>query len=104
MAANEALFKSGHPLTARYTPSGADVLPGEVIVVGDIPVIPHLAIPDGEPGAVAVRGGIYTCTAGEELDPGDKVYCPTLTPTRYMNPVSAYKSSVCWIYRSEACI
>lgn len=73
MAANEALFQKGCPEMADYAP-GADVPAGEVIVLVNYVVVPHLALKNGVKGSVAIGKGIYECTADGALAAGDKVY------------------------------
>ncbi len=73
MAANEAVFQKGSPLTADYLP-GADIPAGEVIVLVNFPVVPHLALKNGVKGTVAVGKAIYECTADGALAAGDKIY------------------------------
>jgi predicted RecA/RadA family phage recombinase len=73
MAANEALFQKGDPLMADYLP-GADIPAGEVIVLANFTVIPHLALKNAIKGSVAAGKGIYECTADGALAAGDKVH------------------------------
>src|SRR5690606_20508251 len=67
-------FRHGDPRQIDYTPSGADVDAGEVVVVGNTPMVAHLPITDGELGALAVGGGVYRLTAAGAIDNGDPVY------------------------------
>lgn len=69
----EASFRHGDPVMCDYTPS-ADVSAGDVIVVGDVPVIAHTDIPKDTLGAVAVGGGVYQCIADGAISAGTKVY------------------------------
>lgn len=55
----KAQFVHGNPRMLDYTPSGADVAAGDVLVIGDTIQIAHLNIPDGELGALAAGGGVY---------------------------------------------
>lgn len=72
----EAVFKRGNPVFSDYTPSGADIEAGAVVVVGVTPRVAHRKIEDGQFGSLAVRGGVYTFakTAGSALTDGAKVY------------------------------
>lgn len=58
MSLTYAQLVSGTPLMVDYTP-GADVSAGDVVVVGDQPMVAHLDIPSGRLGSLAVAGGIY---------------------------------------------
>lgn len=75
----EARFVAGNPLMVDYTPSGAPVALGEVVVVGDTVLVCHRPIADGALGAVAACGGVYEMTAGEAIAAGKKVYFNTTT-------------------------
>lgn len=70
----QATFRHGSPLQVDYTPSGADVAAGQVVIVGDVPMIAHHAIEDGELGAVAAMGGVYQVVANEAIAVGKPVY------------------------------
>lgn len=70
----EAQFKSGCPEMVDYTPSGADVSAGQVVVTNDTPRIAHRDIADGDLGALAARGGVYKCTADGAIGADKKVY------------------------------
>jgi Uncharacterized conserved protein (DUF2190) len=80
MAQNEAVLKSGRPLTIDYTP-GADAGSGEVIPnlgatgvgAGGI-VIAHGPLLNGIPGAVAIGGGIYEASFDAAIAFGVIVY------------------------------
>jgi predicted RecA/RadA family phage recombinase len=67
-------FLHGTPLFVDYTPSGAAVAAGAVVVVGSVPFVCHGRIEDGVKGALAARGGVYQCVADGNLTPGAKVY------------------------------
>lgn len=70
----DAIFHHGSPLMVDHTPSGADVEAGDVVVVGDLPLVAHLDIADGKTGALAAGGGVYQVTAGGAAAAGKKVY------------------------------
>ncbi len=70
----DAIFKHGDPTMMDYVPDGSDVAAGDVIVTDDAAVVAHLAIKDGETGAVATGGGSYEMTAAVELGIGVFVY------------------------------
>lgn len=73
----EAIFVSGEPRFMDYTPSGADVAAGEVVIIEDTPYVAHALIPDGELGALAVEGGVYDLlkdgTSGPDIAQGEGV-------------------------------
>lgn len=67
-------FKSGDVQSDDYTPS-SDVAAGEVIVLGNIPYVAHVAIPANTLGALAARGGVYEGISDGSIDtPGAPVY------------------------------
>lgn len=76
----DAVFSHGDQvLQLDYTPSGANVAGGEVVVVGAAPsikpMIAHRAIIDGELGALADHGGVYDMVSdGTVVGPADEVY------------------------------
>src|SRR5690606_17968318 len=67
----------GNPLMIDYTPSGADVSAGDVVMVGDYPCVAHKDIADGELGALAAGGGVYILekdgTTGPVFSAGEDV-------------------------------
>lgn len=69
----QADFKHGGPLMVDHTPSSA-VTAGDVVVIGEYPLVAHVDIAADALGALAAGGGVYKCTADADLDPGDKVY------------------------------
>lgn len=73
----EARYVSGPVTMMDYTPSGADVAAGEIILVGDYTGIAHLPIAKGELGALAIDGGIYEVvkdgTGGPTFNQGDYI-------------------------------
>lgn len=71
--ANQAVFKHGTPRMVDYTP-GSATQGGDVVVVGDLPLIAHRDIAANEQGALAAGGGVYECTAGEAIAAGKKVW------------------------------
>lgn len=77
MAVNSGIqsqLKSGEPVMTDYTPSGAAVVPGQVVVVGDVPMIAHSAIADGVLGALATAGGIYYMQGDAAIGAGKYVF------------------------------
>jgi predicted RecA/RadA family phage recombinase len=99
MAANEAVFHYGDYVEmVPYTP-GADVPAGEVVLLGDIVGICHVAIPSGELGSLAVQGGVYTCTGDAAIAVGKKVYWDNVnnkvTETATANKVFGYTVVAC---------
>ena len=69
----EALMRHGTPLMVDYTPSSA-VSAGDVVVVGELPLIAHDDIAADELGALAAGGGVYKVTAGGAASAGAVVY------------------------------
>lgn len=80
-----------------YTPSGAAVTGGTVVVVGDLALVAHRDIADGEQGALAAGGGVYECTADAGISAGSKVYWDDtndkVTETSTGNKVFGYLES-----------
>lgn len=74
----EAIFRHGSPLMVDYTPSGAAVAAGQVVVIGSFPRIAHSDIADGKLGALATRGGVYempkTAGVSSAIENGVVVY------------------------------
>lgn len=50
-------YKHGDVLMVDYTPSGADVTAGDIVLVGNAACVAHTDIPDGELGALAYPSG-----------------------------------------------
>src|SRR4051812_32379246 len=69
----EAQFVHGEPLMVDHTP-GSAVAAGQVVVVGDRPLIAHLDIAANALGALAAGGGVYRVVAGEAIAVGKKVW------------------------------
>lgn len=70
-------FRSGHYTATDYTPSGADVSAGDVVVpTNGVPLVAHHDIADGALGALAISGGIYTApkATGTAWVPGTRLY------------------------------
>lgn len=59
MAVTYALFRSGSPVMADYTP-GSAVTAGDVVIVSDLALIAHLDIAANALGSLATGGGIYS--------------------------------------------
>lgn len=70
----DALLRHGNPTMVDYTPSGADVAAGAVIVVGEVPMVAHVDITDGTLDALATHGGIYLMTGDALIAAGTLVY------------------------------
>lgn len=62
--------------TIDYTPSGADVSAGDVVVQNELVGIALKDIADGELGALAVEGvfDVVKTADAEAMDPGELVY------------------------------
>jgi len=69
-----AQFSHGDPIMIPYTPAGAAVAGGQVVVVGTIPMICHRDIAQNALGALAIGGGIYLCKNINNAGNGTKVY------------------------------
>ena len=69
----QVTFRHGSPLACDYTP-GAAVTGGDVIIVGDQPVIARNDIAANALGAVDVGGGVYKCVGDAAIAAGKKVY------------------------------
>lgn len=95
----DSVFKNGSPLMVDYTPSGADIALGQVKLVGDIPCIAHRPITDGEKGALAAGGGVYTVTGDAAIAVGKKVYwndsANKVTETSSGNKVIGFTVTAC---------
>jgi predicted RecA/RadA family phage recombinase len=61
-------------LTVPYTPSGADVATGDVVITNNQVGICVRPIADGELGALNIRGGVYECTGDAAIAAGKRVY------------------------------
>lgn len=79
MADPACRFVEGETLVrCDYTPSGADVAAGDVVVVGKLVGIAHRTIKDGELGSLALANGIYEAVAIEDaIAMGDEVFWAT---------------------------
>lgn len=65
---------SGNPLHVDYTP-GSAVVAGQVVVIGEYPMVANRAIAASELGALGAGGGTYLATVDGALGgPGTKVY------------------------------
>lgn len=73
----EATFVHGDPRMIDYTPDGADVDAGEIVVIEGLPYVAHRDIADGELGALAAEGGVYDLlkdsTSGPDIAQGESV-------------------------------
>src|SRR5690606_31251818 len=54
----KAIFRHGDPIMVDYTPV-SDVEAGDVVVVGDVPMVAHSDIAANTLGALACGGGVY---------------------------------------------
>jgi predicted RecA/RadA family phage recombinase len=74
----QATFRHGVPLMVDYTPSGADVAAGDVVLIGNTAGwtcgVAHLDIEDGVLGALAAGGGVYEVVNLNNAANGTKVY------------------------------
>lgn len=67
---SQVTFKHGdNILSVDHTPSSA-VAAGDVVVVGEVPFVAHVAIAASELGAVAASGGVYSGLTDGSLDTG----------------------------------
>ena len=69
----QATFSHGYPVMVPYTPT-ADVAAGDVIVVGDTPMVAHDNITAGRLGDLAVGGGVYRVVSAGAISAGTIVY------------------------------
>ena len=69
----QAQMRHGTPLMVDYTPS-SDVSAGEVVVVGELPLVAHDDIEADAKGSLAAGGGVYKVTADGSLSAGALVY------------------------------
>lgn len=101
----DVTFKKGDPRMVDYTPA-ANVAAGEVKVVGNIPMISHLVggftYDSSRPTrmmALAVQGGIYSCTGDAAIGVGKLVYWNDtdnkVTETRGSNKTFGFTVSAC---------
>jgi predicted RecA/RadA family phage recombinase len=74
----DAVFKHGDPTYQDYVPS-SDVAAGQVLVLGNYPVVAHLPITGNTLGAVATAGGYYEMTVDVATPNGTKVYWDDVT-------------------------
>jgi predicted RecA/RadA family phage recombinase len=80
-----------------YTPSGADVAAGDVVVVGDTVAVATEKIEDGDLGALVIRGVVRfpkATTSTSAIAQGTKVYwnavSEVVTETAGANKVAGY--------------
>lgn len=69
----QAQYLHGDYVKVDYTP-GSAVTGGDVVVVGDRPLIAHRDIAANELGALATGGGVYEVTADAAISAGVVVY------------------------------
>lgn len=69
----KAIFVKGNPEYRRYIPED-DVEAGDIIIVGDVPVVAHSPIKAGEEGNVAIGGGCYLLELLAAVAVGKAVY------------------------------
>lgn len=70
-----ATFRYGNVCAyVPYTPSGAGVVAGQVVLIGDTPLVAHRPIPDGELGALAGWGGVYKVSGDAAISAGKRVW------------------------------
>jgi predicted RecA/RadA family phage recombinase len=71
----DAVFHQGDEVEViPYTPSGADVQAGQVVLMGQLVGIATRKIKDGWLGDLNIRGGIYTVTTAGAYARGTTVY------------------------------
>lgn len=95
----QSTYKHGDPLMVDYTPSGEAISLGEVKLVGDIPMIAHRPIADGDKGALAAGGGVYEVAGDAAIAVGKKVYwndsANKVTETSSGNKAIGYTITAC---------
>jgi hypothetical protein len=78
MAANDAIFRHGNPVMVDYTPSGGNLVQGEVILVGNTAGftcgITHGPIVNSTQGSLASGGGVYDVINLNNAANGAKVW------------------------------
>jgi predicted RecA/RadA family phage recombinase len=68
----ESQYLNGPFTTAEYT-AGGTIAAGQVVVVGDLPLIAHMPIANGAKGTLALGGGLYkVAKANNETIAGGK--------------------------------
>ena len=91
-------FKSGEPVMAEHTPSGA-VTGGDVIVTSGTPRVAHRDIAASDLGAVALMGGTYLAIGDAAIAADKKVYWDAgagkMTETAGANKVFGVSVSAC---------
>lgn len=71
----QAIFHYGNVVnTIPYTPSGADVVAGQVVLINNLVGIATRLIPDGVLGALNIEGGVYTMYGDAAISAGKDVY------------------------------
>lgn len=71
----QAIFHYGEDVTTMpYTPSGAAVVAGQVVVIGNMVCIATRPIPDGYLGGLNANGGVYTCVGDALIAAGKDVW------------------------------
>lgn len=72
----EAQLLNGDPLKIDYTPSGASVAAGEIVVLGELPLVAARDIADGRLGALNCGGAVYRAakTPAEAVTVGATLY------------------------------
>jgi len=74
----QAKFRHGNPLMVDFTPSGSpvsSVSAGDVVVIGDVPMVAHSDIAEDAVGALAAFGGVYEMDSEDtDLTQGESVY------------------------------
>jgi len=73
MAQTPALYYCGDGVV-DYTPSGAAVIAGQVVLIGTVPMIAPVAIADGVKGTLVANGIWKVPQAAEIITAGDAVY------------------------------
>ena len=68
-----ATFKNGSPVMVDHT-AGTAITAGDVVEVGNAVFIAHSDIANGDLGALAAGGGVYSMTGDAAIAAGKKVY------------------------------
>lgn len=73
MAVPKARLYHGTPLMIDYTPTAA-VAAGDVVVLGNVPLVAHLDIPANRKGALAGGGAVYQMIGNAAIAEKKKVW------------------------------
>lgn len=73
-AGQEVKFRYGNPVMKPDHTAAAAIVAGEVVESGNLPMIAHVDIANGDVGAMAIGGGVYSCQCNGTVAAGEKVY------------------------------